>query len=84
MSARAKDEAKTKWKREDVLGLACRVAGLAAARPASERRDWLERFLGAAEFLARETRLGPAEATGSDGEPDDEPSEPAARSAAGG
>ena len=80
MSARAKDEAKAKWKREDVLGLACRVAGLAAARPASERRDWLERFLGAAEFLARETRLGPAEATGSDGEP----SEPAARSAAGG
>ena len=78
MSARAKDEAK--WKREDVLGLACRVASLAAARPASERRDWLERFLGVAEFLARETRLGPAEATGSDGEP----SEPAARSAAGG
>ena len=112
MSARAKDEAKAKWKREDVHKLACRIAALAAAhtrderggrlqccgrdRPATgqrarthdERGGWLERFLGVAEFLARETRLGPAEATGSDGEPDgepdDEPSEPAARSAAGG
>ena len=108
MSARAKDEAKAKWKREDVHKLACRIAALAAAhtrderggrlqccgrdRPATgqrarthdERGGWLERFLGVAEFLARETRLGPAEATGSDGEPDDEPSEPAVRSAAGG
>ena len=77
-SVRAKDEAG--WKRDDVLALARRIAKLAAAHPAGERRDWLERFLGVAEFLARETRLEPAEAIGSDSDP----SEPAARSAAEG
>ena len=77
MSAQAKGEAG--WKREDVLGLARRVAGLAAAHPANDRKGWLERFLGVAEFLARETRHGPAEATDSEGGP----SEPAARAATG-
>ena len=76
--ARTTDEAK--WKRDDILALAHRIAKLAAARPADERRGWLERFLGVAEFLARETRLGQAETTGSDGEL----SEPAVRSAAEG
>ena len=90
--ARTKDEAK--WKRDDILALARRIADLAVeaaskARQEEERQrpeakktaaDWLERFLGVAEFLAREIRLGPAEATGSDGEP----SEPAVRLAAEG
>lgn len=69
-------------KRARVLKLARRIADLAAARPADERRGWLERFLGIAEFLARETRHGSAEATGSDS--NSEPSEPATRSAAKG
>ena len=70
------------WKRDEILDLACRIANLAAARPADERRGWLERFLGAAEFLARETRHGVEEAAGDDS--DSDPSEPAARSAARG
>ena len=90
--ARAKDEAK--WKRGDILALAHRIADLAVeaarkARQEEERQrseakkataDWLERFLGVAEFLARETRYGVEEAAGDDSEP----SEPAARSAAEG
>ena len=76
----ANDEAG--WKRDKIIGLARRLAGLAAARPADERRGWLERFLGVAEFLARETRYGVEEAAGDDS--DSEPSEPAARSAARG
>ena len=90
--ARAKDEAK--WKRGDILALARRIADLAVeaarkARQEEERQrseakkataDWLERFLGVAEFLARETRYGVEEAAGDDSEP----SEPAARSAARG
>ena len=71
-----KAKGETGWNREDVLKLACRVAALSTARPAGEQRVWLERFLGVAEFLARETRLGPAEAKGNGGEP--------ARLAAGG
>ena len=78
MRAQANNEAG--WKRDDVLALAHRIADLAAAHPAGERRGWLERFLEVAEFLARESRLEPAEATGSDSDP----SEPAARSAAEG
>ena len=78
--ARAKDEAK--WKRDNIPALARRIADLAAARPADERRGWLERFLGVAEFLARETRYGVEEAAGDDS--DSESSEPAARSAAEG
>ena len=78
--ARAKDEAGRK--RTNVPALACRIANLAADRPADERRGWLERFLGVAEFLARETRYGVEEAAGDDS--DSEPSEPAARSAARG
>ena len=77
MSAQAKGEAG--WKREDVLGLARRVAGLAAAHPTNGRKGWLERFLEVAEFLARETRHGAAEATDSEGGP----SEPASRAATG-
>ena len=77
MSAQAKGEAG--WKREEVLDLARRVAALAEAHPANDRKGWLERFLEVAEFLARETRHGPAGAEGSGGEP----SEPPARVAAG-
>ena len=47
--------------------LARRIAELAAAQPAGERAGWLRRFLGVAEFLARETRLDPVETTS--GEP---------------
>lgn len=68
----------TGWKRDEILALARRLADLAAARPADERRGWLERFLGVAEFLARETRHGPAKAAGGG---DSEPSDPAARPA---
>ena len=76
MSTR-RDEAK--WKRGNVLGLACRIAALAATHPSNDRRDWLERFLGVGDFIARETRFDPADAASGDGEP----SEPAARSATG-
>ena len=70
---------------DEILALARRLARLAAARPADERRGWLERFLGVAEFLARETRFGPAKAAGGgSSDSDSEPSEPAARSAAKG
>ena len=78
--AQAKDGAG--WKRGKILALAGRLAELAAARPAAERRGWIERFLGVAEFLARETRHGPVEAAG--GDDDSEPSDPAARPAAKG
>ena len=71
-----RDEAK--WKRGDVVDLASRIAVLAANHPTNDRRDWLERFLGVGDFIARETRLDPAEAGG-----DGEPSEPAVQSATG-
>ena len=66
------------WSRVRVLALAHRIARLATGCAADERGRWLERFLGVAEFLARETRLGPAEGPGT------EPSEPAAKLAVGG
>ena len=81
--ARAKDDAR--WKPDDIAVLARRVAGLAAeasrkARQEEERQrseakrttaDWLERFLGVAEFLARETRFGDEAATSSKSDPSD-------------
>ena len=54
------------WKQNDILALARRLADLAMAHPAHERRVWLERFLEVAEFLAREARFGPPGTTGDD------------------
>ena len=85
----AKAEAR---RRHDLPGLGRRIAALAGAPheisrsestqpgsvpPTGKRREWLERFLGVAEFLARETRLDSAEAAGGD------PAEPANVHAAG-
>lgn len=47
-------QSKTALDYHDVSGLARRLAELACAQP--KRTDWLGRFLGIAEFLARETR----------------------------
>ena len=62
----------------DPADLARRIADLAAKRTAGERTDWLQRLLGVAEFLARETRTGRAKTEG------DAPAEPAATLAAHG
>ena len=62
-----------------VPALARRIASLAVSHPVKDRGGWLERYLEVAEFLARETRLGPADATGNDDETDG----PVARMAAG-
>ena len=85
----AKAEAR---RRHDLPGLGRRIAALAGAPheisrsessqpgrvpPTGKRREWLERFLGVAEFLARETRLDSAEAAGGD------PTEPTNLHAAG-
>ena len=58
--------------------LARRIADLAAKGAAGDRTDWLQRLLGVAEFLARETRTGQAKTEG------DAPAEPAATLAAHG
>lgn len=50
---------KSAWDAHDGPGLALRLATLACAR--QDRLDWLGRFMGVAEFLARETRVEPAE-----------------------
>ena len=56
------------WSRNEVVELASRVAELAQAIGGAERRGWLARFLGVAEFLARETRIEWAGAAGGEGE----------------
>ena len=48
-------------KRHDLPTLGRRIADLAGTHSVGERADWLRRFLSVAEFLARETRLDPAE-----------------------
>ena len=48
-------------KRHDLPTLGRRIANLAGTHSVGERVDWLRRFLSVAEFLARETRLDPAE-----------------------
>ena len=63
---RTQTKSETEWSRERVFDLAQRIAKLATPLTTDERRGWLERFLGVAEFLARETRLAPAEATDSE------------------
>ncbi|MEF3193263.1 MAG: type III-B CRISPR-associated protein Cas10/Cmr2 [Halothiobacillaceae bacterium] len=47
------------WDKHDGPGLAQHLAKLACAR--EDRLDWLQRFMGVAEFLARETRIGGAQ-----------------------
>ena len=62
----------------DLADLARRIADLAAKGAGGDRTDWLQRLLGVAEFLARETRTGQAKTEG------DAPAEPAATLAAHG
>jgi CRISPR-associated protein Cmr2 len=44
------------WKRHDGPGLCNRIAALACKESEEERLDWLSRFMGVAEFLARAKR----------------------------
>jgi CRISPR-associated protein Cmr2 len=55
----ATDEA---WKRHDGPELCKRIAELACNQNGQDRLDWLSRFMGVAEFLAREARGGLDEA----------------------